>query len=50
MSSTATHARAEVILAGACIVLTVLDVLGAGALTVSDRALRHGLIADRFGT
>ena len=43
-------ARAEVILAGACIVRTVLDVLGAEALTVSDRALRHGLIADRFGT
>ena len=43
-------ARAEVILAGACIVRTVLDVLGADALTVSDRALRHGLIADRFGT
>jgi exopolyphosphatase/guanosine-5'-triphosphate,3'-diphosphate pyrophosphatase len=42
-------ARAEVILAGACIVRTVLDVLGAEALTVSDRALRHGLIADRFG-
>jgi exopolyphosphatase/guanosine-5'-triphosphate,3'-diphosphate pyrophosphatase len=41
-------ARAEVILAGACIVQTVLDVLGADALTVSDRALRHGLIADRF--
>ncbi|MDA0181354.1 hypothetical protein OJ997_13695 [Solirubrobacter phytolaccae] len=41
-------ARAEVILAGACIVQTVLDVLGAEALTVSDRALRHGLIADRF--
>jgi hypothetical protein len=29
-------------------VQTVLDVLGADALTVSDRALRHGLIADRF--
>ena len=40
--------RAEVILAGACIVRTVLDVLGADSLTVSDRALRHGLIADRF--
>jgi len=41
-------ARAEVILAGACIVRTVLDVLGAEALRVSDRALRHGLILDRF--
>jgi exopolyphosphatase/guanosine-5'-triphosphate,3'-diphosphate pyrophosphatase len=42
-------ARAEVILAGACIVRTVLALLGAGALTVSDRALRHGLLAERFG-
>ena len=41
-------ARAEVILAGACIVRTVLDVLGTDALAVSDRALRHGLIVDRF--
>jgi exopolyphosphatase/guanosine-5'-triphosphate,3'-diphosphate pyrophosphatase len=42
--------RAPVILAGACVVRTVLDVLRAGALTVSDRALRHGLIAERFGS
>ncbi len=42
--------RAEVILAGACIVRTVLDLLGAGELTVSDRGLRHGLIAARFRT
>jgi len=41
--------RAPVILAGACIVATVLDVLRAGALTVSDRALRHGLLHVRFG-
>ena len=41
-------ARAEVILAGACIVRTVLALLGADALTVSDRALRHGLLAERF--
>ena len=41
-------ARAEVILAGACIVRTVLDVLDAGELIVSDRALRHGLMAERF--
>ena len=41
-------ARAEVILAGACIVRTVLDVLGMDTLAVSDRALRHGLIVDRF--
>jgi exopolyphosphatase/guanosine-5'-triphosphate,3'-diphosphate pyrophosphatase len=41
--------RAEVILAGACIVRTVLAKLGVDALTVSDRGLRHGLLADRFG-
>lgn len=41
--------RAEVILAGACIVRTVMDKLGAGSLTVSDRGLRHGVIVDRFG-
>ena len=41
-------ARAEVILAGACIVRTVLTLLGAESLTVSDRALRHGLLAERF--
>lgn len=40
--------RAEVILAGACIVRTVLTMLGAGSLTVSDRGLRHGLLAERF--
>jgi exopolyphosphatase/guanosine-5'-triphosphate,3'-diphosphate pyrophosphatase len=42
-------ARAEVILAGACIVRTVLSMLGRDALTVSDRGLRHGLLAERFG-
>jgi exopolyphosphatase / guanosine-5'-triphosphate,3'-diphosphate pyrophosphatase len=42
-------ARAEVILAGACIVHTVLDLLGRDALTVSDRGLRHGVLIDRFG-
>jgi len=41
--------RAEVILAGACIVRTVLAKLGQTALTVSDRGLRHGLLAERFG-
>ena len=40
--------RAEVILAGACIVRTVLDKLGCDELTVSDRGLRHGLISERF--
>jgi exopolyphosphatase / guanosine-5'-triphosphate,3'-diphosphate pyrophosphatase len=42
--------RAEVILAGACIVRTVVDKLGQQTLTVSDRGLRHGLLLDRFGT
>ena len=42
--------RAEVILAGACIVRTVMDKLGADALTVSDRGLRHGVLLERFGT
>jgi exopolyphosphatase / guanosine-5'-triphosphate,3'-diphosphate pyrophosphatase len=41
--------RAEVILAGACVVRTVLTNLGSDALAVSDRGLRHGLIVDRFG-
>jgi exopolyphosphatase/guanosine-5'-triphosphate,3'-diphosphate pyrophosphatase len=41
-------ARAEVILAGACIVRTVLDKLGKDSLTVSDRGLRYGVLAERF--
>ncbi len=41
--------RAEVILAGACIVRTVMDKLGKQQLTVSDRGLRHGVLAERFG-
>ncbi len=41
--------RAEVILAGACIVRTVMDRLGFDALTVSDRGLRHGVLLERFG-
>ena len=41
-------ARAAVILAGACIVRTVLDKLGKDALLVSDRGLRHGVLAERF--
>jgi exopolyphosphatase/guanosine-5'-triphosphate,3'-diphosphate pyrophosphatase len=41
--------RAEVILAGACIVRTVLAKLGCDSLTVSDRGLRHGLLVERFG-
>jgi exopolyphosphatase / guanosine-5'-triphosphate,3'-diphosphate pyrophosphatase len=41
--------RAGVILAGACIVLTVMEELGVDVLTASDRGLRHGLLAERFG-
>jgi exopolyphosphatase/guanosine-5'-triphosphate,3'-diphosphate pyrophosphatase len=41
--------RAEVILAGACVVRAVLTKLGRDSLVVSDRGLRHWLIADRFG-
>jgi len=41
--------RAEVILAGACIVRTVMDKLGKKSFTVSDRGLRHGVLAERFG-
>jgi exopolyphosphatase / guanosine-5'-triphosphate,3'-diphosphate pyrophosphatase len=42
--------RSEVILAGVCIVATVMDKLGARTVTVSDRGLRHGVLVDRFGT
>ena len=41
--------RAHVILAGACIVRTVMELLGKNELTVSDRGLRHGLLVERFG-
>lgn len=41
--------RAEVILAGACVVLTVMELLGQGSFTVSDRGLRHGVLVERFG-
>lgn len=43
-------ARAEVILAGACIIRTILTLTGQRSLTVSDRGLRHGVIAERFGS
>ncbi len=42
-------ARAEVILGGACIVRTILTLTGQRAATVSDRGLRHGVLAERFG-
>ena len=41
--------RAEVILAGACIVRGVLAELGREAITVSDQGLRHGVLIERFG-
>ena len=41
--------RADVILAGACIVRTVMELLGQHTVTVSDRGLRHGLLGERFG-
>jgi exopolyphosphatase/guanosine-5'-triphosphate,3'-diphosphate pyrophosphatase len=40
--------RAEVILAGACIVRTIMGKLGKDRFTVSDRGLRHGVLAERF--
>jgi exopolyphosphatase / guanosine-5'-triphosphate,3'-diphosphate pyrophosphatase len=41
--------RSDVILAGACIVATVMDKLDQRTVTVSDRGLRHGLLVERFG-
>ena len=41
--------REEVILAGVCIVRTVMEKLGKQSFTVSDRGLRHGLLTERFG-
>jgi exopolyphosphatase/guanosine-5'-triphosphate,3'-diphosphate pyrophosphatase len=40
--------RADVILAGACIVGTVMEMLDKNELTVSDRGLRHGLLVEHF--
>ncbi|MDX9722760.1 MAG: Ppx/GppA phosphatase family protein [Myxococcota bacterium] len=40
--------RAETIVAGTAIIISVLKRLEADALIVSDRGLRHGLMADRF--
>jgi exopolyphosphatase/guanosine-5'-triphosphate,3'-diphosphate pyrophosphatase len=41
--------RADVIPAGALILSTALERLGARECTVSDRGLRWGLLASRFG-
>lgn len=40
--------RADVILAGACILKVITSRLGAEKLTISDRGLRHGLAFDLF--
>jgi exopolyphosphatase/guanosine-5'-triphosphate,3'-diphosphate pyrophosphatase len=40
--------RADVILAGACIVKTVMEKLSSESLVVSDHGLRHGLLLERF--
>jgi exopolyphosphatase / guanosine-5'-triphosphate,3'-diphosphate pyrophosphatase len=42
--------RAEIILAGACVVRAVLAKLGRESLVVSDRGLRHRLLVERFGS
>ncbi len=39
-------ARADVIVAGAVVCLTALDILGFSALTVSDGGLREGILLD----
>jgi len=41
--------RGDIILAGACIVRTVISKLGKDSITVSDRGLRHGVLVGRFG-
>lgn len=40
--------RADVILAGTCLVCAILELLGASSFTVSDRGLRHGLAYELF--
>ncbi len=40
--------RADVILAGACIVQVIMERLGVEYLTISDRGLRHGLAYSLF--
>ena len=42
--------RADIILAGACVIRTVMEKLGQETLTVSDRGLRHGVLVEQFGT
>ena len=40
--------RADVILAGACILKVIMSRLGVDKLTISDRGLRHGMAFDLF--
>jgi exopolyphosphatase/guanosine-5'-triphosphate,3'-diphosphate pyrophosphatase len=40
--------RADVILAGTCILQVIMEKLNVGSLTISDRGLRHGLMYDRY--
>ncbi len=40
--------RADVILAGVCIVWVIMSHLNMKSVFISDRGLRHGLISDRF--
>ena len=40
--------RADVILAGACIVAALMEKVGVDELRISDRGLRHGVFYDRF--
>ena len=40
--------RADIILAGACILRAIVELLGASEVTVSDKGIRHGLAFDRF--
>jgi exopolyphosphatase/guanosine-5'-triphosphate,3'-diphosphate pyrophosphatase len=42
--------RADVILAGACIVKIVMNKLGKDKISVSDRGLRHGFLIHRFSS
>lgn len=41
--------RADVIVAGGEILRLATEILGASSITISDRGLRWGLLADRFG-
>ncbi|GHT00619.1 phosphatase [Synergistales bacterium] len=38
--------RADVVLAGACVVRTVMNIVGVSTVTVSARGLRHGLMEE----